>query len=460
MSSSSSSNSLPLPRNLGDLPAELKARIVELCAEQDERFREWVKTQASRGEPVKHSGTCPRGAVLSYSIVDLRFKCAVALRRFHLFRELHVDYLLGNGTTDLLPYLPHLHNVRKLVASQYALYESWDEDSVTLDWNPQQAPAVQYAAASFRRLRTLVELEAKALDREYDGPRAFLPFVQNNYSTLRRLVLSFTEPSAVDLGLVDILAAASGLEDLSISSEDDIFEGDPFDLSTVQRDLKTVPPLKRLTISSLFLHASHLALPCVFSDTLEHFSLTCDAVDEGFVGLQQPVFSTESLPHLTHFAMSGDICLLHSTLFSLHPSHFPGLTHLELDLYDIDDWVEDDEKPLKHFEPFPHLERVTLKRLDMHDDETVATLRRVAERNNWIFVAIGDSASSPYVAPLDVPYSYVGGLASGIRTTLEHVRREVDEAEREGDRAKLRQLEAKLAPLEAERVADAAWARA
>ncbi|GAA6032798.1 hypothetical protein JCM8097_000794 [Rhodosporidiobolus ruineniae] len=484
MPSSSSSASLPPPRSLGDLPPELKTRIVELCAEQDERFREWLKGKSGLALELKRTQSAHGGSVsalfrtsrefsaiaaphlfqvLKTSKVNLCFKCTVGLRRLHLFHVLHLDSAHSEYAADIFPYLPQLVKVRKLIVAKHSLDILWDYSTVTLACRVHDSPTAQYASAAFRCLRNLAEIDALSIRTTYISFRSLIPFVQNNQHSLRRLHLTVSDIVSFSGGLAELLAAAPALNDLELTSTGDLYDNRPLDLGPVQRSLTAIPPLTKLSLSVRFFHSSHVVFASYIAGSLVHLVLQATSTDSEYSAVfQQPKFTSQRLHNLTHLTLSGEDALVCQTLASLKPRHLPKLESLELDLQNVGEW-SCEAGPLSTFESFPSLSSITIRDFDSLNDDDVAAVKHSCSENGWQLEGIKREVeldgSSPVEAFVDT-YLWPTPKADKIRTTLDYVQRELEKAEEGANSARLERLRTVLAPLEMERQASEAWRRA
>ncbi|GAA6032843.1 hypothetical protein JCM8097_000824 [Rhodosporidiobolus ruineniae] len=363
--------------NLCDLPAELKARIVELCADQDERFKEWVKSRPNVGAELKQKQTWHGRSVsalfrvskefnthaapylfrvLKASKFDLRLKCADPTLRHLLFRELNLDSAELGKLTDIIAILPQLVGVKKLVISDKALRQLWGGEDVTFDELSLTALTAQYSAAMFKRLCHLEEISTTDVSLQ-----KLSPFVVNSASTLRILRLIVPVHAIQWFSLGEILSSSTALQELNIDFKGDRTSSLSPDLALLRPYLSTTPPLRTLFLSSDFLNSSCFDFCTSFSSTLEHLSLTTTG---GFGrGIYSgPQLTTHTFPHVTHFALE-DYSYTLRTLQSIRPSHFPSLAKLTFSVVDLEDWEET---------PFP------LRALNLSSFPTLTTLSSLA----------------------------------------------------------------------------------
>ncbi|GAA6032870.1 hypothetical protein JCM8097_000838 [Rhodosporidiobolus ruineniae] len=462
-------------KSLGDLPAELKARIVELCAKQDERFKEWVKSrpsveaelkqkQAWHGRSVsaffrvsKEFSTLAAPylfRVLKASKFDLRLKCADPTLRHLLFRELNLDSAELGKLTDIVAILPQLVGVNKLAISDKALRKLWGRETVTLNELSLAVLTAQYSAAMFKRLSKLEEIVTADVT-----PPKLLPFVLNSGATLRILDLVF------DVTGLDVQSLALVLSPISLDKLDIKFTGDhgpsmSLDLARLQPYLSTPPPVKTLVFSSGFFHASLFDFCATFSSTLETLSVSSTSLGPLETGTYSaPRLASQLFPHVKDFSLS-DYSYSLDTLQSIRPQHFPALVKLTFDVLDEEEWTVVDY-PLSslNLPAFSQLTTLSIPDYDGLPADVMDAIDEFCDSNN-LRLEQRVSATTAAGTPPAEELGYVSSTARSLRTTLAYVHAEVDRAEAANDAATLNRLRAALERLEMERVASAAWERA
>ncbi|GAA6032810.1 hypothetical protein JCM8097_000806 [Rhodosporidiobolus ruineniae] len=491
MSTAGSFDVLPTTRGFSDLPNNIQARIVQLCAEQDGRFREWVKGQAEVScELERNKSWYGRSLsalfqvskklsslaaphvylVLKTSKVDLRFKCLVAPTRLAFFEELHLDSGQNDSSVALLPYLPHLSAIRKLVVTKYALDHLWAKSYVTLDWQWHSPPSAQLAASAFSCLRNLVEIEAADIRTGNVSLLSLAPFARNNSETLRILDLSFDYAGPL-VGLGDVLRAAPNLTDLTLTCTGDLLTGSPFNPGSPPLSWYggSPPPLQNLSITAEYTHSSQMQFAGLFRRTLERLSLKSQADEQLFFGLNDKsdteVHLIQAFERLSTLALSGDFSLTRDVSKMVEPEWFPSLRNLELDIHHVPSWSSANS-PLTSFQSFPELVNVLIKGVAPSDKEAVFEISALAEANDWDlrFLPLESSGRAIHSSSSDSSSDSESSTTprappdiDGMRKTLEFAMSELEGNE---DSTQLRRFEAILGPLEAYRLAKEAWMQA
>ncbi|GAA5850270.1 hypothetical protein JCM8547_001072 [Rhodosporidiobolus lusitaniae] len=331
--------STPMLRNdkppcctINDLPAELKKQIVEVCAEQDERFRAWMEKEGPatlamnlkankwmHGKSVsalfRVSRTWSMLAAphlfrsLKVLKVDLRFKFLIAQSRLRFFYELEFD-CTSEQTVRVLPFL---HGM------------SGNKD------------AAAFTATGLRHLNAIEELSVT-----FSPLKTILSTVEASSSSLRRLTFTLAIRGGTR-HLADMLSTTKHLEHLTLICSGDYLV-DWFTLTDVIRQTSPAPPLLHLTLQPQFLHSSHLEFAQLFSHTLRHFSLVSSYVDfgDGWAGFPPPLFANEVFPLVTTFTFGADEDIAGDTLSSVKPVNFPSLRILKIKMRHIKEWTPDD----------------------------------------------------------------------------------------------------------------------
>jgi hypothetical protein len=481
-------------RSMNDLPVELKNTIVKLCAEQDERFSEWAVTQTgtTAAELKRKDRTHGRSIsmlfqvdrqfclltapflfkvrlpsllhltasftvfsqVLKSSKIDLRFKCCVAPARLNLFKILELD----GRSTDILPYLPCLQRVEKLVLFKTGL-EIFGYRPITPFANATLGGAAgstmpaTYAAIGLRALKNISTISSQCVDTD-----SLSPFIQNSSASLRTLELNVSQPvSPYSLGRG--LSQATNLESLSLISTNDSLYDRVFDLSSVQHSLTSTPSLQSLTITAHFLHSSHFPFAALFSSTLLQLELNATYAfgdEDGLLSQPQP--GTNVFPLVTTLSITGHDDLLFDTIASIDANkHFPSLAHLELKLLGVIEWYPD-ESPLSPFRSALHLETLKIPNFA----ELPAFPRRdIKAFCSELGVVLEQGPTGPDAFPSTPDAIWRAGSstsnANGIRKTLEYIGKEIEKAQEQEDNAMLRRIQGFLKVLEVERVAGEVW---
>ncbi|BGP12725.1 hypothetical protein JCM10213_008863 [Rhodosporidiobolus nylandii] len=461
-------------RGLLDLPVELKERIVELCAEQDDIFREYQARSppkpGRRGERV----ASPRGSerragslralfqthrelstmaaqflfkTLKASKADVHFQCNISNRRASLFRELHFDTVDTDKLMNIVGAMPRLSNLSKLVLQHRPLERLYNYAAITLDEAVLYQDNAKYAAAAFKRIGSgILELHTSGFSTHTIANFA------GTFTSLRCLRVEMKSAVARSNGLIATLAFTKVLEELHILCKDDDVSSTPFDLSPACHLTGPAPPLRRLFITSQFTHTSHLAFASLFSSTLERLSFTSTFTREASV-LRQPIFNKERFERLTFLSFRGSDHLLYETVTSILPRHLPALRTLELCLSDVPDW-DDEDSPLTALHEFSTLEHLRIPNF--------ASLPCDAREQIQAFCL--DCGLHLTTSPTDPVERLVASgsddEADTVRPTLQYIAEEVDVAEMTGDDETIKRFKTALQGLETERTVEQAWRKA
>ncbi|GAA5887677.1 hypothetical protein JCM6882_001493 [Rhodosporidiobolus microsporus] len=480
-SSSSQNASLEpqLPRcGMNDLPTEIKARIVELCAQQDERFRVEIaklpfgqmleEGKVTQGHSLRalfevSKEFCALAAphifkVLKATKINVIFKCGIAPYDVKLscFREVHFNSLNHTELLDIVGVVPRLRNITELVFHGQVLELLWPYGDFSLDPVECDEITARYTATALRGLTHVRVLRLTGV-----GFLSLTPFVQT-FDNLRvlHLTLYLHIPShQSSAGFAHALSAAHNLEELQITGTGDYDPRTSFpDLATVQ--LFAPPPLHQLSLGANYLYPSFASFAAVFAATLKQVSVT-SAYGYPLAGSPaQPDFSSHIFPLVTTFSLSGLAAATSQTLASLAPKAFPALSTLELNI-DVASY----QIALSPFSSFPALRTLRLLNLeDLHPAHFDAVRHFCFENDlNLESEAGGPSSLAMPLSPplIRVPaYDGPGHLAfeaAGVRTTLMHLLEQVDEAEIKGDEHAVRKVKTALAGLEKQRVFEKVW---
>ncbi|GAA5887589.1 hypothetical protein JCM6882_001462 [Rhodosporidiobolus microsporus] len=493
---SSPSPSCDLKCGMNDLPTEIKARIVELCAEQDERFQRWLTTRPTVAADLKKHGLMYGRSVsalfrvskqfselaapflfkiLKSSKIDLRFNYAVAPRRLPLFQQIVLEATTRQRNSDqLLPVLPRLTRAKKLTLHGQAFADLWDANDVSLDFVSLQSSKALYAALSLRTLSGITELSVDNV-----RSHSYKEIIPTFSSTLRVLRIC-TLPMYGSVPVKDLaagLSSAPHLEELDLRLISESPEHLFVDLTTTQRNLKTPLALRHLSLTVNLLHSSHLPFITLFSATLQSLSLDCMSGSEVIPqGYSPPAFSSEVFPVLTTLSVTGEDDAVWDTLASIEPSHLPSLAHLELTLFDVPDWADPDSSPLTRFALFPHLTCLTVGVFHGLSYDNKLAILDFAEQNGLELKDREGKTIPPLPAIAASPtsdaavsssedegdYEDEGPLIPDAEVerflkTLAYVRKKGKEAVEGGDEATLSRLEGALEGMELQRQGDEAW---
>ncbi|GAA5976829.1 hypothetical protein JCM11641_000883 [Rhodosporidiobolus odoratus] len=385
--------------------------------------------------------------VLKASKVDLRFKCSVAPSRFALFRTLDLD---SHQSGDVLPFLPRLTGVHKLIASHRVFESLWGHGAVTFDEDCLGSPMAEYAASGLKRLSPQIqEVEYRAADFVL-----LLPFARIMAHSLQSLLLTLESHSSVRLtSIASILSTTSCLQSLSLICGRPYAANGNFDLSGVTASMSPVPPLQDLSLKVHSLESSHIAFAAAFSGTLVTLSLDAAAqLDAGVPARPQPQFTTEIFPLLTSLSLAGNDDLTYETFGSIGLVHVPNVTKVQLNIRD-GVWSANDS-PLASFVTFPQLDAVKVMQCSALPDEIQEYINNVCDEHGLTLLTDADDSGISSLASFNPPdLTQVDKL----KRTLSHLLQKVDEADETGESMALSRIETALRPLEVERIAAEVW---
>ncbi|GAA5887591.1 hypothetical protein JCM6882_001463 [Rhodosporidiobolus microsporus] len=482
MSSPSSSSDVPIPRcGMSDLTTEIKARIVKMCAEQDEHFKRWVSSKTSLVADLKKHGIMHGRSVgalfrvskefstlaaphifkvLKASKVDLRFQYSVAKLRLPLFSELDLD----DSGEAVLPILAQLSGLKTLKLKEDVLDAWWGGEIPSLDFSAHASASGQFAAMSFASLTKISELWVKK-----SNASQYMQLLPAFSQVLRvlRVCSSDYYGFPADVNLSAVLSSLNNLEELHLHQKRKYAESSIVNLDVVTQALTAIPPLRRLSLTFSLLHSSHLTFAEKFSSTLEVLSLDSTAeraprnTNNPFV---QPVFTTEVFPSLLTFIFVGYHAVSAATLASFQPRHAPALERLGLILHDVPTW-SDDASPLANFRGFPHLTSLMTANVD---PLPVPALEAIAKfcRDNDLELGNAYDEAVPIRKPseaadkadkTDESSSSESPVYKRLIRTLDYLEATAKKAQERDDLAKLNRLTEALKGLELQRQAEEAW---
>ncbi|GAA5850236.1 hypothetical protein JCM8547_001054 [Rhodosporidiobolus lusitaniae] len=491
--STSTSNGIKPRRTINDLPIELKKEIVELCAEQDERFREWVAKDAEpklkiasqlkinksmHGKSVSalfrvskefsalaaphlfqarlfppfsartHSSLHPMQQTLKSNQIDLTFKCLVAPAHLESFRTLEIT--TAEQPSGLLPFLPYLSKIKHFVINPNTLEALWGWRPVNFDTAELLEPAC-YAAAGMRCLTSVEEISARQVELS-----SLCPVVKVLSNSLTSLHLRLTCRRSSGF-LSQTICNARNLKRLSIDCIDDSTHR-VLNLGNISPSLTsaTVPPVEHFSVSAFLLHSSHLSSLSIFASTLREVSLTSSLRDNGeSEWVVQPTFSDEVFPHVQTLSFSGEETLLNHTLASVTSKTFPALSTAKLDLSNVRDWA-DDFSPLDPFAALPSLKTLYIADLSKVARDERQELALICSENG---IALRDFPSSRPRPPPPGPStaSSTSETAKNLRETLEYIEEQLKKAKEGDDTGLFSRIKGALQPFERERIANEVW---
>ncbi|GAA5887689.1 hypothetical protein JCM6882_001497 [Rhodosporidiobolus microsporus] len=467
-SSSSQNASLKpqLPRcGMNDLPTEIKARIVELCAQQDERFKvELAKAgrpmpkSESRGRPAQQGRSLRAlfrvsrefsllAAPYLFQALDITFKCLVR-RRSNLFKELRLDDLDMTKLTDVVGVLPSLSRLQVMHLDRQAVDRLWNYQSISLNPLSLSHATAQYAAYAFGHLEGISKLECDSLSV------TSLTALTSRYEALTVLDLKFDSSFGDEGMLADALSGARSLVALAVTTSGEYGPRAVFDTTPAHQ--QAMPSLRKLSISTAFLHPNHLTFAACFAATLGDLSFSVWYGYEDGSPFPLPAFSLTAFPSLTRFSLSGFDGLTNSALNSITPKLFPALAFVELDSSHIADCDLADDFPLASLASLPRLTTLHLLNLDSLSTEALAALKDFCAENG-LNVQVDPPAIDPREPPASGMKTVSSWRAKSIRTTLVYLEEQVAKAEAAGSGRDFLRIENSLAAVESTRVTDKIW---
>ncbi|BGP19869.1 hypothetical protein JCM10213_008658 [Rhodosporidiobolus nylandii] len=476
----------PPPRTINDLPTELKARIAQLCSEQDELYRSWVKTvgiQDAFSYPHEvlddldetklygHSLAALYGASNEWcmicepfraSRVTLEFKDTVAPLRSSRFTHLDLDTADPDKMGDTLALLPLFPVI----------------NTGTLGWNcvvflKTASPVADLIAPRLQSLIASVSaVNFVGLDfHHFHDLQTHLVAATASSSAMRSLHLTVEDIDGTFDRFPAYLATLSHLEELSLTVGDpqaDIiaFEGGGL--------VRPAPPLRRLSLSSPVLTDSAVAFAQQFSATLTSlfvtyssapvwrtppFGLPNDWTSPSFAGCRFPVLRT--------LLLDGPAEWTRPTFLTLSPDSFPALSHIVVGPKLLCSPNDISFAALSTLSPFSSLRVLTIRDAHHWPPRGVSAVRAFCKRQNLRYREtssiplpgapffsnakdlVEESRSSEPLVGADT----VALTAASLHATADFLRRRADGAAATEDHVALARLVEILRPVELERLA-------
>ncbi|GAA5887726.1 hypothetical protein JCM6882_001511 [Rhodosporidiobolus microsporus] len=471
----------PPRRTINDLPTELKQRIVELCAEQDEWYKQWLaalKEQNGIGAEVDVVKLRKGNALLGHSVnalfqvsrlfsapaapyvfqvlsstrMDVHFRCLIAATRLPLFTTLRIA---GGDLTEPIVALPQLTNLKTLIFEDIFAADGY---LGTPSQPSPHRPIAAYAATAFKKIRGLSTLIIH---------NVHLPFFAELFplwsGSLSKLDITYAFDYLDELEkLGPTVSAATQLEELRLSVKYDD-EDEQADISPLHQSITSFPPVQRLSLTSQFPHASHLSFAHSFSSTLLHLSLsaTIDAEGEPFF-FNYPRFTTEVFPHVATLSVAGEYNAVRQPLASMERRHFPSLDTLTLNLTFVDNW----RTALSFLEGFPGLATLALPNFSRFPPEERAVIRAVAAEHGVALHANVELGNFPQLAAPtvnaaleDTAEPTLASKCAAVQATLDFVGARLASARETGDEEFVKKATTALRELELERAAGEVWSK-
>ncbi|GAA6027574.1 hypothetical protein JCM8097_007930 [Rhodosporidiobolus ruineniae] len=374
----------PPRKGFASLPVELKKRIVELVAQQDDVYKEWTtavrphldgRLQGALDNQKKRY----RSGIIVLSSVSTEFAELTAPHRFKVLKTSRADFMYQIYVAPR--HARHIRRVEfdtanepKLATTFSAIAQADNVDKVVIDgtaWRSQGAPDVVHrswspinisdffseALFSLSRRVPNVHLEHVPLDMAHI---LLVPWV--GLRNLRLHILQ-TTPSESFVELAHCLASSTELEELEIAVTRDEGGALFYDFDPWTEAMQTLPPsssIRRLSIKVFLPDRSALDFAAAFSPNLHFLGLASSCADndvdpdlDDWIG---PSFQDDHVfPLLDRLVYSGSEPFASETLNTIRQHHLPALRHLEVGITSADG----DPVPLDTFLPhFPDLTTV------------------------------------------------------------------------------------------------------
>ncbi|BGP12708.1 hypothetical protein JCM10213_008846 [Rhodosporidiobolus nylandii] len=353
----------PPRRTINDLPTEVKARVVEICAAQDAAFRRMLvelrhEDAASglldalsaldgvHGRTVsalfrtsrEWSSLAARWLfkVLKASRINTFFRYTISLTRLTYVTDLHLNDSTPTQAHEALSracFLPHLDQLTLTGGAWRSLFKG-----------EQWVYANDYASSprdlAVRALQAALSRASRVIVVDFSG-HELANFLTLGGPRLRSLHIEFSRAAGTQFGdktdqVARTLGSAANLTELSISVKERArLPADFVGLVVHLRARKTLPQLRRLAVAGCRLDDSAVELCELFCNSLEALSLEVfdpedDGDDDEDDDYEQPAFSAV-FPCLTSLSLSARYGL-DDTIDSLTPDLLPALKHIAFKL--------------------------------------------------------------------------------------------------------------------------------
>ncbi|GAA6027572.1 hypothetical protein JCM8097_007929 [Rhodosporidiobolus ruineniae] len=379
--SSSASPTPPPPRaSLSSLPTELKKRIVELVAQQDEVLREWTtairpkveaKLQDALDDVVERYGSS-LGALFCVSKefaklaapyrfqatahlqvfkathADLCFQAYVSAHRVPLFKRIELDCDDKEALNTAIAALVRVSQLDSLSLHHKAL------NAITYPFHIKPSN-LGTGSTHWSMLRQCLRRIAPSLRRlelhSFNGTE-LSHLIEAAGSTVKalslHLVASYTK-QGVDQ-LAKKLVKAKNLRELHVEAErpERIL---PLSALTASLRLSGLSrcSLRELSLVGPFLTSSSLAFCALFAGSLEKLSLNLSTPSPDTAAPENwtaPRFENEVFPLVRRLNISGEYDALETTVPSLRQKQFPVLEYLCIEISDLGLSAHEDGEPL------------------------------------------------------------------------------------------------------------------
>ncbi|GAA6032808.1 hypothetical protein JCM8097_000804 [Rhodosporidiobolus ruineniae] len=340
---------------INDLPTEVKAKIVQMCADQDKAFKTWSTEMKERTEDVlsyylkdqcaNHGRAIASLYATSKMWSDLaaphRFKTlratklnatyhfCVGPRHHALFTHIDLDTFDAPAVSSLIASIHTFPRLKKLTFRPAALKALFDSSAMVV-----QPYWIDRLADPLRMLGTVAgRVEELDIDVGMGGiGLRIVDLFAPQLRVLRYRGLVSTEVGPYDatqeFDLPAVLTKAKKLRtlDLGVGDFDPLDFEDFFPLHFRDDTLDLpFPTLDSLSLSGSFFRNAALSFIRVFSPSLRHLSLTSSALHEDH---DEPLalVDTDIFPKLEHLELRGKQPYLASFLSSFTSSQFPAVT--------------------------------------------------------------------------------------------------------------------------------------
>ncbi|BGP43984.1 hypothetical protein JCM10450v2_008201 [Rhodotorula kratochvilovae] len=332
--------------NLGDLPNELKTKIAQLCADQDEHFRRWTKPlydQYASDDRFKalarthgHSISALFRTSKEWSrlVAPFRFKVLkvsrtnnavfsyyVAFRRITHFTTLILDEAPASTYDAFFPILGQLTNVTSVVFRQSAYdalkagapsYWSLSSTSAELETRSGAAmTAVKSVLLRATRLEVDVKRQKTAASILRQAPR------------VRSLCLQIDCLEADPTDFFALISTVSAtLEELEL-------HGSKLpDSRTPPLPYLELPTLRRLTFQVFELQPFIFRLSALFAKSLEHLRIALETAPDDPDPWDAYRENMDTFPHVQRLELAGSSWAMTEITPAITPETFPSIRRL------------------------------------------------------------------------------------------------------------------------------------
>ncbi|GAA5885601.1 hypothetical protein JCM6882_007489 [Rhodosporidiobolus microsporus] len=492
MASSPSPAPQPPRRTINDLPAELKKRIVELVAQQDDAYEEWTTALRPKlkgpmrvvldAQKVRFKNGL--GALFRVSrqwselAAPLRFKILRASRA-NLNFQMHVMHTRGRHMryfeldasdpallAPALSVLAHAPQVDVLTLHR-CVFEYGDRNEAPIRlYNYHKPPLASHLVTTLHRLAKTTTSVRLVDFSPSDVYGVMDPWLRTVSSLHLQMSARAFEDKVSDLG--DFLSKAAALVELRLTImhtvDHEVGDWGEIDFEPLIGSLSTRarPPLRALSIKVPLFHISTSSFAALFSSTLTSLDLIFSG-NEAEDDFDDPPLDTHPFPLLHTLRVRGSWVV--DTIRSIKGSSFPSLHHLELGLEDL--WSFDEGNsgvPLKRIlAEMPQLRSARVHggsplvpglAQELEDMAKPYPRLQAFQTPDW-----PSCPASPFSSPnLGAPYYFfhtaaINPAAEFVHRLAHFLNNELVRTSKIGDEAALLPLVEALRPLELERLA-------